>query len=600
MIVYGDHHVRIGLHEFVAGLKLRLLSTTGASLDETRARLILAGQLEQAAADADLPCASQCRVLTALAAEAFVRQALHNVVSREILGRMEQLLETIGRSAKTTLLDIRTPEGFAWYGLYPEAYAQAADQWAQGVAAGARVLVVGVRSIGTTLASVVSATLRERGLQTADLTVRPQGHPFGRRTMLPADLAPAEHAIVVDEGPGLSGSSMASVADALVARGFSPRAITFLPGHAGGPGLHASPDVRQWWADIPQYSVAWPELRIGKQPTSDLLAQTAQTLLGEPLNGPLQDVGGGQWRRHVGEEDVSANAVAPPLEQHKLLARGRSGRGILFKFAGFALAQPTAGPLLTRTEQQSQRLARLAHAGRAVAPVASMHGWLAIPWVDGRTLRATDADRSVLELVRTHIAHAAGPPLSSFEAADACERLRMIVVCAAQELLGDRAADSAARAADAHARAIASLDGPAYGDGRVAPHEWIRTHCGVLKVDAGGHDDDHTAVGRQPIWWDVAGAAVEWTLNDQAADELAHALGAQGAVLGAYYRCAYAAFRAGVARLCESSWADPAERERFACAVAYYRAHLSRELRRLDRLLPEPPAIVTPVNCRSD
>jgi hypothetical protein len=595
MIVYGDHPLRIGLQEFVAGLKLRLSRTAGANIDERRARLVLAGQLEQGAADADLPCVPQCRALTALAAEGFVRHAMRQVAPGDLSRRMQQQLDAIGRPANNTLLNIRTPEGFAWYGLYPEAYAQAAAQWGECVSAGARVLVVGIRSIGTTLAAVVSAALRERGLLTTDLTVRPQGHPFDRWTILPPDVAPAEHAIVVDEGPGLSGSSMASAAEALVARGLPRRTITFCPGHAGGPGLHASPAVRLWWAETPQYSVAWPELRIANQPAPDLLAQSAQALLGEPLDGPLQDLGGGQWRRHVGEADFSATAVAPPLEQHKVLARGRSGRGILLKFAGFAWAPSPAAPLLTRMEQQSQRLARLARAGLAVAPLASLHGWLAFPWVEGRRLRARDADRSLLELLRTHIAYAAGPPLSSQEAADACERLRMIVTCGARELLGERAADRAARAADAHARAIAHLDAASYGDGRLAPHEWIRTHCGVLKVDAGGHDNDHTAVGRQPIWWDVAGAAVEWNLNDEAQHGLTHAFGAPGAVVGAYYRGAYAAFRAGVAHLCASFCAhDAPERQRFASAVAYYRAHLRHELMRLDQLLPGPPTIVGP------
>jgi hypothetical protein len=105
-----------------------------------------------------------------LAAEAFVRQARHHIVPDELSPCMVQQLETISRSARSTLLDVRTPEGFAWYGLYPEAYVQAADQWAHRISAGARVLVVGIRRIGTTLAAVVSAALRERNLQTMDLT----------------------------------------------------------------------------------------------------------------------------------------------------------------------------------------------------------------------------------------------------------------------------------------------------------------------------------------------------------------------------------------------------------------------------------------------
>ncbi|HVL19831.1 MAG TPA: hypothetical protein VM422_02410, partial [Amaricoccus sp.] len=63
----------------------------------------------------------------------------------------------------------RTPEGFAFYALAPQAVAAAAAQ----VPWELPPLVIGIRSIGTALAAVVAARL---GVEA--LTVRPVGHPL--------------------------------------------------------------------------------------------------------------------------------------------------------------------------------------------------------------------------------------------------------------------------------------------------------------------------------------------------------------------------------------------------------------------------------------
>src|SRR5581483_261183 len=62
---------------------------------------------------------------------------------------------------------------------------------------------------------------------------------------------PAHCALVVDEGPGISGSSMAAVAEALVRSGVHD--IAFLPGHGGDPGWAASPEIRRRWRETPRY-----------------------------------------------------------------------------------------------------------------------------------------------------------------------------------------------------------------------------------------------------------------------------------------------------------------------------------------------------------
>lgn len=56
-------------------------------------------------------------------------------------------------------------------------------------------------------------------------------------------------------------------------------------------------------------------------------------------------------------------------------------------------------------------------------------------------------------------------------------------------------------------------------DGRLMPHEWLRTTGGeLLKLDAGMHGDNHFFPGPCDIAWDVAGTIAEWELQGEARD----------------------------------------------------------------------------------
>ncbi len=125
----------------------------------------------------------------------------------------------------------KTAEGFSLYGLYPETYLEAAGALH---AAERPTQVIGLRSVGAPLAAVVAAGL---GLRNA-VTLRPAGHPFNREIKLADNLCAeilagkdARYA-VVDEGPGLSGSSFGAVADFLEDAGVAPDRIHFFPSHA--------------------------------------------------------------------------------------------------------------------------------------------------------------------------------------------------------------------------------------------------------------------------------------------------------------------------------------------------------------------------------
>jgi thiamine kinase-like enzyme len=52
-------------------------------------------------------------------------------------------------------------------------------------------------------------------------------------------------------------------------------------------------------------------------------------------------------------------------------------------------------------------------------------------------------------------------------------------------------------------------------------HEWLLSKDGkLLKTDSGSHGDDHFFPGPTDIAWDLAGAIVEWQLNEQQTADL--------------------------------------------------------------------------------
>jgi hypothetical protein len=171
------------------------------------------------------------------------------------------------------------------------------------------------------------------------------------------------------------------------------------------------------------------------------------------------------------------------------------------------------------------------------------------------------------------------------EADAALARLREMLYWNTWETLGQAAATRTRRRGDTAARRWQEGTPPlSYGDGRLAPHEWLRTRSGrLLKADGVGHDADHTVVGRQALAWDLAGAMVEWGLDEAAAGPLLHAVREAEALPPAatltFYCMAYAAFRVGQTSLCAGMLAhDPDEQARLWRAHAVYRDALTRLL----------------------
>src|SRR5437868_8656987 len=191
--------------------------------------LLRAGELECALADAASPAARQIEGITDALADSMVSGA-----PRQVSPHLED--RNVPRE-----LTVSRPEGFAYYALHPLNYADAVES----MSLPSPVALIGIRSIGTTLSAVVAAAARKAGRAADRITVRPQGHEWDRQLRFTSEqqqwieehLRSGAQFLVVDEGPGLSGSSFLAVGEALVEARVGVHDIRFIC--SAEPDVHA-------------------------------------------------------------------------------------------------------------------------------------------------------------------------------------------------------------------------------------------------------------------------------------------------------------------------------------------------------------------------
>jgi hypothetical protein len=625
MIVYGDTRYEVDGSKMIALLASRLqrsrrcvstwLLQTASScervkvLDSARQVLISAGELEQAVADAAEDqrlahsinaLAEALHELTQCAGDLFFKvwtlanakpdgetpsqsSSMADVLHLFDKARNQLKVATLlmGRVRRRDAWAVKIPEGFAFYALFPEQYATASQEWlnAHQSDPSKRAVVAGIRTIGTTLCAVVGAALRAAGWHAFTLTVRPQGSRYAREAILPALIAdPTAQVIIVDEGPGLSGSSMAAVAEAFSSAGFADDHISFLPGHANLPGMFGSQAARDWWQRTPRHVCALEQTQMAGGTLADALAEATCVLTGES-QARIWPAAAGLWRNWTyGSAHDEWPAVCAPFERPKHIVKAGDVT-LIWKFAG--LCQEPSG--CDGVEAALTHLTRRAQHGWGPLPVAHVHGHVALPWVRGRPLRIEDADDVLLKRVGEYIASLAGDAMAPEAQHQTMRRLHDMLVANTREALGDSCADKADRLARA-TLAESAMTMPQCGDGRLAPHEWRLVDGRLMKVGGMGHRPDHTIIGVQPIVWDIAGALVEWRAGHDFSrvvfDGFTEAGGDPSPIKPVlpFYRAAYAGFKMGQCVFSADACDDAQERSRLARAAAFYCDALVRAL----------------------
>lgn len=516
MLVYGDHELEVA----PARLLGRLRADDGKRLDHDalRNRFITLAGLAQGLADHDHAAAGVDRARPSerilLAALTELGAMLMGSWDGGCVGGVAPALPPV--EGLPPSVRIRLAEGYAFYALYPEAYGMAARQ----LKLGAPPRVIGLRSIGSGLAATAAAALGAP----PPMTLRPGGDPFARSLKLDqpfaGDLLRGEaHYVIVDEGPGLSGSSFGCVADWLEDHGVRPDRIAFLPGHEGDLGPQASSRHRARWSKAQRPVAKVDRLRPWV----------------EQLVGPVErwdDLSGGAWRPLWSAVEHDWPAVTPAWERAKFLVR-TADASWLVRFAGL-------GP----AGEEKLALARLLERAGFGPTVAGLtHGWLIQRWHDeARPTRPRLEELAAYLRLRAFLPAQGGASLAKL----------MTMV---------RRNAPALAAWDPPVERLQQRVRPVRIDGRMAAHEWLRLPSGqLLKADALDHHQAHDLVGCQDLAWDVAGAAIELDLTPADVATLELALGVDPE-LTAFYRIAYAAFRLGAHRMSETI-VGPEEAER--------------------------------------
>jgi hypothetical protein len=423
--------------------------------------LVSAGELECALADSGSVQAGTAASITDQLAAALM--CGRNVDWRELASRVAciQVPETVW---------LAVAEGFAYYALHPFRFKEPVRQLANG----APVRVIGLRSIGTALSAVVQALFTASGSAAERITVRPHGHPYDRKAELSVDQVRWLHEegdratiVIVDEGPGLSGSSFLAVAEAVENSGIERSRIVILGSRY--------PDAAQLRA--PDAAKRWPRYRFLAASSGPVLPEEAQI-----------DLSGGLWRHHFLADFENQPAAWTHLEAAKYLS---SDRASLFKFHGYGHF----------AESISRRAIALTEAGFAPRLSGLVRGFGRYEVEEGQILSANELTADVLQRMAVYCAFRSRELAVTEEGHSELENMaRWNWQCEF---------DSEIAPLQLHTERLV------IADARMLPHEWLCMEDGrILKLDGSMHGDDHFFPGSCDIAWDLAGTIVEWELND--------------------------------------------------------------------------------------
>jgi hypothetical protein len=475
MYVFRDGRRAVTGSELISsliGALSRCPSASGRTFEDCAlAALIAAGELECALLDDTVEasysesCSAASEMTDALAC-AFLTGQQHSFPS--ILQRAEHI-------RMAAQYQVAVPEGFAYYALHPRKVAMLLDE----LALRDPVAVIGIRSIGVTLSAVAYASLCLRGVPCRRISVRPTGHPYDRKLEITPELREwIEHSreatfLVVDEGPGISGSSFLAVAEALVQCGVAGEQIHLAGSRAVDPATLRAANASQRWPLYHFHIMHNPPL---------------------PSAGAGESLSGGLWRRYFQCEENTMPASWAPLEPAKFLSGDEHS---IFKFEGFGHYGEAVGT----------RAKLLASFGFSPRYLGNQCGFGRYEWVPGRMLCLSDRSPELEVRMADYLALRSTAFASDLPQSPELEKM---LRWNWQVEFGEELSN---------AESQLNAERVIVCDGRMMPHEWLRPDRGeILKLDAGIHGDNHFFPGPCDVAWDVAGTIVEWEMQGEVRD----------------------------------------------------------------------------------
>jgi hypothetical protein len=365
----------------------------------------------------------------------------------------------------------------------------------------------------------------------------------------------------IDEGPGLSGSTLCCVAAKLAELGVPEGRIAFFASHDLDSSRLLSESARDRWPRHRKYIADFDDVWVRSGRLTRSLPE-----------GRLVDISAGRWRPLLFDDESAYPAVLPWHERRKYLLYPAGSEPLLLKFAGFG----------RYGQSILDRAMLLAQVGSHTPVMGLCNGFLVTRLVPGNPMCLADVDEPFLDRVVEHLAWlrrvaATAEPMSP-------EELMQMIEVNIHEGLGPQWADQFRRAGLA---APVDNHGTGVTDGRMVLHEWLRTSDGYVKTDSVDHYADHFSPSCSDSAWDMAACLVEWGLSPSMQNSLIRryvdATGDGGLPKRLpFYAIAYLAHRLGYATMTAQTLGDEsADGRRFETLAGNYGRLLKARLAEL-------------------
>lgn len=410
-------------------------------------------------------------------------------------------------------ITVKVPEGYAYYGYFPETYLEAANKCFKLIKP-KDVVVIGIRSIGSSFSNAVAALMESNGCKVELFTVRPKGEYSSRFLKLSKEMKSellkkkGSLFLIVDEGPGLSGSSFGITAEVLSGLGIPDDQIIFISSwEPDGSGL-ISEIGKIRWKKHKKFSASFEETWLKNN-----------RLVKSFPHKELLDISNGRWRSLFYFNEEEFPLTYPVEERKKFLCskfplQMKSGalhntnkmlphnnNIFMIKFAGLG----RYGKALF------ERAKILSQASLIPSVVDLQNGFLIFNFIEGLPLRKENISFEFINSAAKYLSFLynkfPASPSRNFE-----EMLNMIHenVC---EYLGE----SWAKMIDNKKQLLASMYSnlAVAVDGHMFLHEWITSKERCFKTDAVTHHADQFFPGCQSILWDIVGFSIESNLDNR-------------------------------------------------------------------------------------
>lgn len=504
-------------------------------------------------------------------------------ISEYLLKQIRRLFNKIFSFSLPVYTSLKIPEGYAFYGYYPETYIDAAEKFVQEARPSSAV-IIGLRSIGTSFSSVVSAVLNYHKIPCKSFTVRPRREYINRSVCLSGKLKREMTAegtpyfLLVDEGPGLSGSSFGVTAECLSHLGIPDERIIFISSWNPAPeGLITEVGRKRWELHKKYYS-----------DFDNTWIKSGKLFSFIPFKY-ITDISGGKWRSLFYSDQSKSPAVYPAEERRKFLCSENQSAisGVSVPEYLERNRKPGTGEIyqlkftgLGRYGRKfNKRAILLSGSGLIPAALDYTTGFLISRFEPGTPLSRKSISYGTLNRTAEYLNFIdkkfPAMPSRSFN-----EMFSMILENVTESLGTGWACiidKSGAQFEKCYSNTAVQIDG------RMFPYEWISSGDSIFKTDGLTHHADQFFPGCQDICWDLAGYIIE---SDLGGEKERFLLRRYSQLSGdkniskkiGFYKLAYLAFRIGHSTVASDILSVSADGSKVRRQTEQYAAMLKRLL----------------------